>query len=339
MEASEFFTRAMMGYRATKVLLVANRIGIFDALANGPMRASALAEEIGVDPEKLTILLHALTGMELLVMRADAFENAPLAAEYLVSAQPKFLGHNLRFQDMLWDCWSKLEDVVRSGRPHRELAELLGREDLRFTEQYIRGMHDIAVPSAREVARILRSTGPSRSLLDVGGGPGTYALELLTLYPQATATLLDLESTLTVTREIVRDHPLRARLDLRACDYLSDDYGRGFDLVLMSHVTHDEDPESVQRMFRAAYAALEPGGRIAVHDWVVEASKHAPLSSALFSVNLMVYTKGGRIYSAPEYRGLLAASGFEDLAEHGVLEGTVANPTRLIIASRPRNPA
>src|SRR5438105_290284 len=115
----------MMGYRATKALLVANRVGVFDALEGASLGGEALAGKLGCDPRALTILLRALAGLDLLIERDGRFQNSPLASDYLVRGRPGYLGNNLRFQDVLWEGWSNLENVVRSGDPWTDLAGLL----------------------------------------------------------------------------------------------------------------------------------------------------------------------------------------------------------------------
>jgi SAM-dependent methyltransferase len=331
--ASEFFTKTMMGYRATKALLVANRIGVFDALEGGWLDPTAVARKLACDPRAMNILLRALVGLDLLIERDGCFQNAPLASEYLVRDRPRYVGNNLRFQDMLWEGWSNLESVVRSGHPWSDLETLLVRGDQTFTEEYIRGMHNIAALPARDVARLL-GPEPLTRMIDVGAGPGTYALALLEAHPRLEAVLFDLPTTLAVTRDLVRTHALAGRLELRAGDYTRDELGSNFDLVLMSHVTHDESPDTIVEMLKKAHRALRPGGRVAIHDWVVDDSRCRPLHAALFSLNLTVYTRGGQIYAVDEYRALFGRAGFAHITHHLVLESTAANPTSLIVAVR-----
>ena len=81
-------------------------------------------------------------------------------------------------------------------------------------------------------------------------------VNLLAICPDLHATLLDLPDTLEVARELCRDDPAASRLHLRAANYLEDAYGEGLDLVLLSHVTHDESPQAVRSMLQRAHDAL-----------------------------------------------------------------------------------
>src|SRR5207253_1843708 len=95
--------------------------------------------------------------------------------------------------------------------------------------------------------------------------------------------------------------------------------GSAFDLVLLSHVTHDEPDDVNRALVEKAHAALRPGGRVAVHDFVVEEDGCGPPWAALFSLNVLTYTRGGRVYSVAEYLRLLAAAGFVRPEVHPIL--------------------
>lgn len=328
-EANNFFMRALMGYRVTKALLVANRLGIFDALST-PKSAVELAEGLGLDSGKLNVLLVALCGLDVLMASEDRYGLSELARAHLVSSAPGYVGNNLRFQDLLWDNWSHLEDVVRDGRAWKGLGELLANEDQEFTREYIRGMQNISGPSSLDLARIV---GPVKRIVDVGAGPGNYSRALLDANPSAKATLLDLPTTLDVTREYMAPYIDAGRCTLQAGNYLVDAYGAGFDFALLSHTTHDEDARGVEKMLQRAFACLESGGRVAVHDWVVSKNGQ-PLAAALFSLNLSVYTSG-RVYGVDEYTSMLLSAGFTDVTSHAVLEGKVDNPTTLVMGTKP----
>lgn len=331
---SQFFTALVAGYRSAKVVFTANELGVFAALAGGPMTTAALSSRLGLDERTLELLLRALVGLELLELSGDGFSCAPLASAFLVPGTPSFTGHNLRFQDMLWESWGELPSVLRTGRPPKPLLELLQAEGQAFTAEYIRAMLPIAVQPARALAEAL-GPAPIHRLVDVGCGPGAYARALLEGHPELHATLFDLPTTLAVTRELFAESPLLARLDYREGNYLADEYGSDQDLVLLSHTTHDESPDAVEDMFRRAHRALASGGRVAVHDFVVDdATRTQPSFAALFSVSLSVYTTGGKVYSVAEYRELLERAGFRDVRAAPLLEGLVGNPTTLIVAER-----
>lgn len=331
----DLYHDAMVGYRTSKVLFVAHEIGLFDALEGHVRTAEALAVELRCDARALELLMRALGGLGVLEAHDGGFTNAAVASKHLVKGRELYLGHIYRFQNMLWECWSNLETVVRTGRSWKRLEELLEGQDDTFAREYSRGLRAFSAAPARAVASLL-GTAPIGTMLDVGGGHAAYSLSLLEAHPELEATLLDLPSVITVAQELTCEHPHRNRLHLRPGNYLTDDFGDScFDLILMSHITHDEPPAAVQALVQRAARALRPGGRLAIHDWVVDESGCLPLAAALFSVAMMVYTHGGRTYKKSEYMDFFQAAGLTPVQDQRVLENEVRTPTQLIVGRRP----
>ena len=192
-------------------------------------------------------------------------------------------------------------------------------------------MDNIARGPAAEIAGIV-APAPGGRLLDVGAGPGTYSLAFLRANPEMSATLLDLPSTLKVTRRMLAEHPLlAARSRLRAGNYREASFGREeYDLVLLSHITHDENPEVNRRLLEESFRALKPGGRVIVHDFMLDADRVRPVFGALFSVHMLAYTEGGRTYTSAEYGKWLRRAGFGRLTERRIAVKS-RNSSRIII--------
>jgi SAM-dependent methyltransferase len=331
-----FFVEMVVGYRKARVVLTAEKLGIFDALKNGALTPKQLAEGLKLDLRATRILLRALTSLGLCKLtEEDTFANTRLAARFLVPGSAQFVGNNLRFQDLIWPAWGELTDIVRTGSPRKTLIELLTGTSADFRESYIRGMHDIAKRPAQAVASALASTNAKR-ILDVGAGPGTFTYALLEALPNSSATLFDLPETLAIAKEYIARFAEPSRIETRAGNYLEDDYGQGFDLVLMSHITHDEGPDAILTMLKRAYLALKPGKSIAIHDFVVSNDGCGSEFSTMFSVNMLAYTKAGQTYSRSEYSGLLQQAGFVNVQCIEVLQNEVPNPTCLLVAQKPQ---
>lgn len=307
----------IMGYRKAKILMVAAYLDCFTALAT-PRSAPALARRLSLDARAVEILLDALTAIGYLRKRGGLYANAPIAARYLVRGRPGYMGDNLKYQEMIWDAWGDLRHSICKGGAVRPLEYWLLRHK-GFTQEYIRGMDNIARGPAAEIAAFV-APAPGARLLDVGAGPGTYSLAFLRANPGMSATLLDLPSTLKVTRRMLAEHPaLAARTRLKAGNYRDAAFGsEAYDLVLLSHITHDESPEVNRRLIEESMKALKPGGRIIIHDFMLDAGRVLPVFGALFSVHMLAYTEGGRTYTAAEYEKWLRRAGFSGLTRRRI---------------------
>lgn len=322
----------IMGYRKAKVLMVAAYLDCFSRLEE-PRAAASLAAELGLDSRAAEILLDALASMGYLVKRRGLYRNGPVASRHLVKGRPGYMGDNLKYQEMIWDAWSDLRRSVKKGGAVRPLEYWLLRHK-GFTQEYIGGMDNIARRPAAEIAAHLRLDGPAR-MLDVGAGPGTYSLAFLRRNPEMTAVLLDLPSTLKTTRRFVAAEPeLSPRVSLRPGNYRDALFGESeFDLVLLSHITHDESPEVNRRMLAESWRALKPGGRVVVHDFMLEKDRLRPVFGALFSVHMLAYTEAGRTYTADEYASWMREAGFARLTRRAV-GGAAKNASRILVGTK-----
>jgi 3-hydroxy-5-methyl-1-naphthoate 3-O-methyltransferase len=213
------------------------------------------------------------------------------------------------------------------------LGDLLAKNPA-FTREYIRGMADISRKPAAELAAALdlRNT---RAMLDAGGGPGVYVQAILDRAPAgAKAVLLDLPPTLELAKENLASSPFRDRIELRPGNYHEADFGaETFDLVLFSHVTHDEGEAANEALIRKAVRALRPGGQVVVHDFMLDTDRTSPLFGTLFSLHMLVYTQQGRTYSAEEYRSWMAANGLGNLRQVDICPSS-PNATKALIGTK-----
>jgi len=324
----------IVGYRKAKILFTAASMNLF-ALTRSAVSACAISKALRTDLRSTGIFMDSLAAMGFLKKKNGFYRNMPLARRFLVPGKKEYLGHNLQYQDIIWDAWSELGQVIKSGVPPVALGKLLSGRS-KFLGEYIKGMGEIARKPAEEIASVLELSGAA-DMLDVGGGPGSYSIAFLERNPnpEAKATILDLKTTLKVTRQVITAHRLHGRITLKPGNYHTSAFGKGrYDLVLFSHVTHDEGPEDNLRLFKKAFSALRKGGQVVIHDFMLNSNKTAPLFSALFSVHMLVYTKNGRVYSTGEYSAWLKKAGFRGIKERQICSQT-ENPSRILVAGKP----
>lgn len=296
------------GFWTSRVLLTANNFGIFDHLPTA-RTAEEVAGLIGADARGTEILLNALTGMGLLRKKSGEFRNSAVASRFLVKGSPCYQGDIMRHADTLWKNWSSLDEVVKTGTPVRVAAD---------HQSFIRGMHNIAVLRAAGVIRELDLKGV-RTALDLGGGPGTYSIEMARRGIKV--TLFDLPETVPISKEIIRESGVEG-ITCRAGDFLADEIGGGYDLVFISQVLHSLSATENACLIRKCAEALRKGGKIAIQEFNIDGTLSSPLHGALFAVNMLVNTEGGRCYAPREIIQWLHAAGFRNCSRR-VLEDTV----------------
>ncbi len=309
------FMRLSGGFRASRVILTANNYAIFEYLKT-PKTVEELARRIKTDLRATEILLDAVTALGLLRKTGSKYHNAAPAKKFLVKESPWYQGDMLRHSDALSKNWSGLDEVVRTGLPNRS-----GGRDY---EVFIRAMHNNAVFRAKDVVSSIDLRGVKKAL-DLGGGPGTYSMELARR--GISVTLFDLPDTISIAKKIVKASKT-GNIEFVSGDFHSDDIGRGYDLVFISQIFHSLAQDECLALLKKAHAALNPGGRIAVHEFSLEKDRAHPVPGALFSINMLVNTAAGRSYTSQEITTWLKKTGFKGLkttalGDTVVISGTV----------------
>ena len=289
------------GFWSSRIVLTANNLRVFDQLTK-PRKASEVASLISTDPRATEILLDALTGLELIKKRGNKYHNANLARKCLVKGGDNYMGDIIRYGESLWQSWSHLDEIVRSGKPCRQ-------EGWRDYEAFTFGMHNLSSQKAPVVLDKIGLSGVKRAL-DLGGGSGAYSIEMAR--QGIDVTLFDQPVTIPIARKIIASEGV-AGIHLIEGDFVKDDIGSGYDLILASQICHCISDSENQYLMQKCYNALNAGGRLVIQEFILDKDHTTPLSGALFSVNMLVSNDGGRSYSPDEISTWLIHAGFSDI--------------------------
>lgn len=315
------------------VLFAATDLDVFSALGAGPKTASELATERGVPVEPLRLLLESCVAEGLLAKDGDRFSNTPATDAFLVRERPTYAGHGLKYAEDLADAWRGLTHLVRTGRPSIEPESILGDDKAR-TRHFVLAMHERAKGMSSVLPHGADFTG-RRRLLDVGGGPATYSMALVQQTPGLRSTVLDLPGVLEVTREIVETHGFSDRIELRPGNYLTSDFGSGFDAVLLSGMMHRETADTCQMLLRKAFDALDPGGLVVVSDVFFDNDdRNSPPFAIHFALNMMLTSDEGSAHAKTEMARWVAGAGFGHVQ---VRDLPPPNPHTLVTGIKPRS--
>ncbi len=302
--------RLSTAYWESQALLTANRLRVFDALADGARGADEVAAALQLDPRSTALLLRALVGLGFLAESSGRFENAPVAATFLVSRSPAFMGNVIEYSDRLYPTWGRLEDAVRSGKPALPPETYLGDDPVR-TRSFVLAMHQRALGIARALVGILDLQG-RRTMLDVGGGPGTYSVLLTERFAGLSAEVIELPGVAAVARELVAAAGASGRVKLRDGDYHHADFGSGKDVVLMSGMFHRETPDACRCLIERAAACLDPGGLLAVSDVFTDPDGAHPTFAAMFGLNMMLTAPDGGVHADADVMRWMTDCGLRD---------------------------
>ena len=318
------------GFQAAKMLSVAVDLAVFDFLEE-PHSAVEAAAWLQADDRAVGIFLNGLAALGLLTKGVDYFQNSKLASRFLVRGRDDYRGTIIIHMGHTWERgWNDLKTTVLVGhpkdvdpetwvatRPERDEAEV---------RSFICGMDALARDLAPQVAPKLKLTGV-RHLLDLGGGPATYAITFAKANPEMKATVFDLPGPIKIARENIAKHGLDARIDTLAGNFLKDDIGSGYDFIWISQILHSHNEEQCRRIIQRAVAALVPGGSLAIQDFFVNPDGCTPPGAAMFGVHMLAVTPRGRAYTFEETaewmqeEGLTTPEHLQTSPDAGVLVG------------------
>ena len=300
------------GYWRGCALQAAVRLQIFTVLQNGPSGAAEVATATGGEVRATGLLLDALTAMGLLAKTGDRYQNTPFSGQSLVAGAPGYMGHIILHHHHILDGWAQLDQAVMTG--HKVARRSYGAEIER--ESFLMGMFNLAMGLAPQMAAQFNLAGRTR-LLDLGGGPGTYAIHFCQANPNLSAVILDRPTTEPFAWETIARFGLSDRIDFIGGDFNVDPLGGGpYDVAWLSHILHSNSDEECRECLKKTAAVLQPGGLILIHDFILNDTKDGPEFPALFALNMLLGTENGRSYSRGEIFGMLEQAGFTDIVHH-----------------------
>jgi ubiquinone/menaquinone biosynthesis C-methylase UbiE len=289
-----------LGFVSSRVILTANNLKIFDNLKKASS-ATEIAEKLNIDPRATEIVLDALTGIGLVSKsRTGRYRNTPESNRYLVKGTRLYQGDIIKHASTMWENFSALDEVVRTGRPARRGFD---------HESFIMGMHNLTVLRTESLAKALGLKG-IKTMLDLGGGPGTNAIAMAKKGIQS--TIFDLHETINIAKKVARREGVKG-IRFIAGDFHVDSIGSGYDLILLSQIFHAFSEEENIALLRKCKTALNLKGKVVVQEFPISDNRTSPPHSALFSVNMLVGTERGRCYSPKEMKRWLVETGFKNI--------------------------
>ncbi|WP_320782406.1 methyltransferase [Streptomyces sp. CRN 30] len=300
----------MSQYRLPAVA-AADRLGVFAALADTPDDPAGLAASRGWDRAGTSVLLEHLAALGHLAVHGGRYHPTEETRAFLLPGAGDYWGPMLALG---WDerC-AAVRDLVTTGVPQgyrgRGIWETHERSP-RHGERFARAMHAHSTGPAAALAERLDLTGCA-TLLEAGGGVGTFAVALARRHPRLRATVLDLPVVAREADLLISRAGLDGRVRLRTGDMFAEPWPDGQDRVLFADVLGDWDDLRCRVLLDRARAALAPDGRLLVHQVLPDdAARRSPAVTG-YSLALAVMT-GGRLRTLPELAALIDAAGFTD---------------------------
>jgi phospholipid N-methyltransferase len=309
------------GFMASKHLYVANEVGLFEHLAEGPITLDELSERTGVPRRTIRILADAMVALGLVDRQGDRYQNGPVAATFLSGRTPADLRPFLRFWNRIsYPSWMHLEESMRTGQA------AVGHLSEELVKVYSEGVEAITAGTAMALATTYDFRQHHR-VLDLGGGTGSFLLAVLRNYSHLETTLFEQPDIAAVARPHLVGTPAGEQVKIVEGDFFKDPIPEGHDAVIVANVVHLFSPEHTRALLQRTRERVPVGARLLLVDFWTDPTHTQPTLAALLAGEFQMFTGEGDVYSEEEVHEWLQQTEWRPL-EHKPLAG----PASLIVA-------
>lgn len=274
------------------------RAGVFDVLKNKSITLEKLKTKTGCEQRALWTVVEALVALNYLEYEGEKIKLTEEASSVFYDQKnPRYIGFSFMHTYNLISSWLNLPEILKPEKLSTE------DEDFEKEKNYISAMSFYPKKEALEIADFcLKGLSQNPEVLDIGGGPLTYARAFT--QKGAVVTIFDLPEVINMTKsELASDLPIRM---------VEGDFTIGltvegtFDLVYLGNVCHIYGEKENRKLFKDAAEKLKKGGRIIINDFI----RGTGPGAAVFAVNMLVNTDSGGTWTFEQYKTWLQDAGF-----------------------------
>jgi ubiquinone/menaquinone biosynthesis C-methylase UbiE len=149
--------------------------------------------------------------------------------------------------------------------------------------------------------------------IDIGGASGTYSLAFLQMLPNSRGTIFDLPVGIAAARQRFTGTDYEHRICLVEGNFDYDELPEGFDFAWISAIIHQFDRSASRQLYKKTFHSLQPGGKVAVRDFMMNSERTVPKDGAFFGISMLVETQTGRVYTFDEVKNDLESAGFTNV--------------------------
>lgn len=305
--------RLLNSYRFTQAVSVATRLGIPDLLADGPKTPRELAKLASAQEGPLYQILRASASRGVFAEDAQGrFSNTPMSECLRDGAAGPARNTALLIGESFFAAFSELMHSVQTGMPAFDKVYGQPFFDFLSTRNELGQVFDRQMTALyeREVEALLQGYdfADCGRVLDVGGGRGTVTRALLRHDPDLKCGLFDLPAVVERTRQAFAADGLSDRCAIEAGSFF-EAVPSGYDTYLLKHVLHDWGDPQCAAILGSIRRAIGSDGRLLVLEHIVPAGNEPSMTKEWDLLMLALF--GGKERNESEFRGLLAANGFE----------------------------
>jgi len=299
---------------AYPTIMLAHEFGLFQLLNDSEATLEEVGARLALRPRaaEALVAVSAALGMVRHVAQGR-FALSDSGKAFLLPSSPYFFMPLMKLPERWLENHQRdyLRNAFRQGdeptTPWAVIIEQLPAEEI---QGFIALQHAMILPTALALAKN-PVFADVRNLLDVGGGSAALSLGIAANHPKIRCTVMELAPIARIAQRNIDSYALEDRVTIHIGDMFNDPWPAGHDGILFGNIFHDWDVESCAKLARRAFDALEPGGRVLLHEVPLNENKDGALFAACYSVAMLIHEKGKQ-YTLAELRTILGEAGFID---------------------------
>ncbi len=254
-----------IGFMGAKQLFAASRVGLFSALADGPLDSAGLSAATGVPERQVRILADSMAAQGLLTRTNGRYELTEDSAAFLTGDRADLdLGPFLAFLGATsYTQWLGYDRTVDSDAPGVLELDEAGWGD------FLAGVMRYNELHAAMLAQGFDFTGYTDAL-DLGGLSPAFAIEALKANPELRVRFVFDPQSVEPVRQAIAEAGFADRTSVEGAETADAQPGGAHDLVLVNHVIHRFDDAQNRAIFRNARAAAADGATLLVLDFFLD---------------------------------------------------------------------
>jgi hypothetical protein len=319
----DLILRLATSFMATRYLIAAVEVGMFEALADDLLDLDSLAARIAIPRRTARICADAMVAFGLLERDGTLYRNSAAAGTFLSGRGDRDLRPFLRLMDRAYPVWADFTEAIRAGQSPGSITRL----DPEGQRIYSAGVQSVSVGAARALAGSYEFDR-HRQLLDLGGGTGSFLEPILERHPAIQCGLFERPQVVPLARDNLKAYESDGRVRFYEGDLLQDQLPAGYDAFLLANVVHHLTPEHNRDLLERVHASAPSGARLLLVDFWTDATHTQPVFAAIMAGQFLMYPGGeGDVYSEDEIRDMLAATGWVMIGRR-----PLTGPASLVVA-------
>lgn len=323
-EQIDSFKHMVNSYKLTYLIIASYNIGVFDCLDEQSKSLLQMSKELKIEENRIEPILNGLVFYKIISRDQQGYYLDKYNSVLNKNSEYNQQGY-INFAQTIMKKYQSLEKAVKNQEyatnNFKELTE-------KSAENFMKGMEANAIPQAKFIAE--NYDFENHNILDIGAGAGTYLITVAKKYKTVTGKMIDLPEMVKIQNKKISKAQLEGRIVSEECDYNIDFPTQKYDDVFLFAVAHQEPMENVDNLLRNIYDVLKPGGRLFLTSFFLNEDKISPEFSVQFSVEMLMNSNEGKVYTHSEIKSLIRKNNFKEIERND----KIPSPATLYIAKK-----